>query len=272
MRKINGFLLILFSILLGCSSEQTVNYADKLTGCMTPADIILINEACYVFENQLKEKYPDKELPEAYKAFLFDIGGLIPDFFEKKETLNIIKRIKESQTFDKIWIKANEKINSDKLQKFYEDIIGKYPIVSIEDPFEEEDWNAFHKFTKAVGKKIQIVGDDLFVTNPKLFQKGIEKNSANAILIKLNQIGTVTETLKVISMAREANFGYIISHRSGETEDSFIADLAVATASGQIKTGSTSRSERMAKYNRLITIEEELGSKASFRGKAQYRK
>lgn len=167
---------------------------------------------------------------------------------------------------------GDKKLSSQEMHSFYNDLMKKYPIVSIEDPFNEEDWDAFKKFNDDKGKQVQIVGDDLFVTNPKRFQTGIDRKSANAILIKLNQIGTVSETLKVISMAKESNFGYIISHRSGETENTFIADLAVATSSGQIKTGSTSRSERIAKYNRLITIEEELGSSGKFKGKSQYKK
>ena len=145
---------------------------------------------------------------------------------------------------------------------YYKKLISNYPIKSIEDPFAEEDWDSWKKITNEIGDKVQIVGDDLFVTNEKRLSKGIKEKSANCILIKPNQIGTLTETLDVISMAKTANFNTIISHRSGDTEDTFIADLASATMSSQIKTGSLARSERVAKYNRLLRIEEELGNQA----------
>ena len=145
---------------------------------------------------------------------------------------------------------------------YYKKLISNYPIKSIEDPFAEEDWDSWKKITNEIGDKVQIVGDDLFVTNEKRLSKGIKEKSANCILIKPNQIGTLTETLDVISMAKAANFNTIISHRSGDTEDTFIADLASATMSSQIKTGSLARSERVAKYNRLLRIEEELGNQA----------
>ena len=142
--------------------------------------------------------------------------------------------------------------------------VAKYPIVSIEDGFDENDWNGFSKLTSIIGNKTQIVGDDLFVTNPAFVKRGIQENSANAVLIKVNQIGTITETIQTINLCREAGWNYIISHRSGETEDDFIADLAVAMGGGQIKTGSACRSERIAKYNRLLEIEAELGSSAQY--------
>jgi len=157
--------------------------------------------------------------------------------------------------------------NSDKLIDFYESLIKKYPIVSIEDGFAQNDWKGWQKFTEKCASKIQIVGDDVFVTNPKIFREGIARKVANSILIKLNQIGTVTETLTTIEMAKRAGYTCVISHRSGETEDTFIADLAVATNVGQIKTGSASRSERIAKYNQLLRIEEEMGEGAMFGGK-----
>ena len=147
---------------------------------------------------------------------------------------------------------------------YYEDLIDKYPILSIEDGLAEQDWDGWEAMTNRLEDSIQIVGDDIFVTNPKIFAKGIERGIANSILIKLNQIGTVTETLNAIDMAKEAGYTTIISHRSGETEDTFIADLAVGVNGGQIKTGSMSRSDRTAKYNQLIRIEEELGGGALF--------
>ena len=139
-------------------------------------------------------------------------------------------------------------------------MVSNYPIKSIEDPFAEEDWESWKKITAEIGKNVQIVGDDLFATNSRRLKKGIDYKSANSILIKPNQIGTLSETLEVVSIAKKANFNTIISHRSGDTEDTFIADLAVATESSQIKTGSLARSERVAKYNRLLRIEEELGN------------
>ena len=152
---------------------------------------------------------------------------------------------------------TRKKRNKEKTIEYYSELVKKYPIKSIEDPFKEDDWESWKKLTK--NTNIQIVGDDLFATNIKRLKKGIEEKSANAILVKLNQIGTVSETLDVISWAQKNDFKTIISHRSGDTEDTFIADLAVATNSSQIKTGSLARSERVAKYNRLLRIEEELG-------------
>ncbi len=145
---------------------------------------------------------------------------------------------------------------------YYKKLTSSYPIKSIEDPFAEEDWKSWSKITNEIGNNVQIVGDDLFVTNTERLSKGIKEKSANCILIKPNQIGTLTETLEVISLAKSANFNTIISHRSGDTEDTFISDLAAATMSSQIKTGSLARSERVAKYNRLLRIEEELGKQA----------
>ena len=155
-------------------------------------------------------------------------------------------------------------LTSDEMIEFYQDLISKYPIISIEDALAEEDWNGWKKLTDTIGAKCQLVGDDLFVTNPARLKKGIDAGVANAILIKVNQIGSLTETLRAIKMAQDANYGVIVSHRSGETEDTTIADLAVATNAGQIKTGSMSRTDRMAKYNQLLRIEEELGNAAKY--------
>jgi enolase len=157
-------------------------------------------------------------------------------------------------------------LDSDGMIKFYEQLVAKYPIVSIEDGMSEDDWSGWINLNKALGDKVQLVGDDLFVTNPVRLQQGIEQKAANAILVKVNQIGTLTETLQAIEMAQKASYGVILSHRSGETEDSTIADLAVATNAGQIKTGSLSRSDRTAKYNQLLRIEEELGFNAVYAG------
>jgi len=150
---------------------------------------------------------------------------------------------------------------------FWADWCEKYPIASIEDGLDEDDWNGWKMLTEKLGDKVQLVGDDLFVTNTKRLARGVEEGIANSILIKVNQIGTLTETIEAIQMANKAGFTSVMSHRSGETEDSIIADLAVALNTGQIKTGSASRSDRIAKYNQLLRIEEELGERAYFPGK-----
>jgi enolase len=156
---------------------------------------------------------------------------------------------------------------ADEMVGIYSDWVKKYPIYSIEDGLDQNDWTGYVKFTSELGDKIQIVGDDFFVTNPERLKKGIDMKAANAILIKVNQIGTVSETLEAIRMAQKVGYGVITSHRSGETEDAFISDLAVGTGAGQIKTGSLSRTDRIAKYNQLLRIEEELGDKAVYAGK-----
>ena len=162
--------------------------------------------------------------------------------------------------------KANKDYSSDELIDMYKNLIEKYPIISIEDPLDEEDWEGWKKITAELGSRVQLVGDDLFVTNTERLAKGIEKKCANSILIKLNQIGTVSETLEAIKLAHKAGYTAIVSHRSGETEDTTIADLAVALNCGQIKTGAPCRSERVAKYNQLLRIEEELGEASVYPG------
>ena len=152
------------------------------------------------------------------------------------------------------------------MARFWQDWTRQYPIVSLEDGLAEDDWEGWKYMTQLMGERIQLVGDDLFVTNTKRLQRGIEEGIANSILIKVNQIGTITETLEAIELGRRYGYTSIISHRSGETEDTFIADLAVATGVGQIKTGSASRTDRIAKYNQLLRIEEELGQSAEFLG------
>jgi len=165
----------------------------------------------------------------------------------------------------------NKVLSSEEMIAFYENWVNKYPIVSIEDGLQEDDWSAWTLMTKKLGKKIQIVGDDLFVTNIKRLEKGIQEKSANSILIKLNQIGTISETIDAINMAKKAGYTSVVSHRSGETEDTTIADFVVGLGTGQIKTGSLCRSERVAKYNQLLRIEESLGSKAVFLGKKAFK-
>jgi enolase len=158
-------------------------------------------------------------------------------------------------------------LSSDEMVEYWAAIAQRYPVVSLEDGMAETDWDGWRKLTERLGSGVQLVGDDVFVTNPEILRKGIERGVANSILIKLNQIGTLTETLDTIGVAREAGYRAVISHRSGETEDTFIADLAVATGVGQIKTGAPARTERVAKYNQLLRIEEELGARAHFAGR-----
>ncbi len=195
-----------------------------------------------------------------------DEGGFAPNLQNTEEAIKVIIKAIEKSGLKPgedisicLDVAANE-LSEAKTIDYYSELIKKYPIKSIEDPFAEDDWDSWKKLTK--NTNIQIVGDDLFATNIKRLKKGIEEKSANAILIKLNQIGTVSETLDTISLAQKNDFKTIISHRSGDTEDTFIADLAVASNSSQIKTGSLARSERVAKYNRLLRIEEELGNSA----------
>lgn len=157
-------------------------------------------------------------------------------------------------------------LTSTELVAYYSELVAEFPIVSIEDGLDESDWDGFKHMTEVMGDKVQIVGDDLFVTNPAILAEGIEKGIANSILIKVNQIGTLTETFDAIDMAHRAGYTAVVSHRSGESEDTTIADIAVATNAGQIKTGSMSRTDRIAKYNQLLRIEDELGATAQFRG------
>ena len=212
-----------------------------------------------------------------------DEGGFAPNFNSCAEALDaIIAAIRDagynpgtdisigldvaSSEFykDGVYNFEGKKLSSDEMITFYSDLISQYPIISIVDALAEEDWSGWKKLTDTLGKKCQLVGDDLFVTNPVRLKRGIDSGVANAILIKVNQIGSLTETLRAIRMAQDANYGVVISHRSGETEDTTIADLAVATNAGQIKTGSMSRTDRMAKYNQLLRIEEELGDNATY--------
>ena len=223
-----------------------------------------------------------------YSTGVGDEGGFAPNFKDNEQPLQIIVEAitnagyrpkqdiaialdvaasefynKDTKLYELNKSKAG-KFSTDEMIAWYTQLIDKYPIISIEDPLSENDWKGWAKITKKLGKKIQLVGDDVFVTNPKILKEGIEKGVANAILIKLNQIGTLTETLQTIKLAKDNGYNTIISHRSGETEDTFIADLAVAADAGQIKAGSISRTDRVAKYNQLIRIERDLKKKAKF--------
>ena len=233
--------------------------------------------------HQLKSLLSDAGLSTA----VGDEGGFAPAIGGTEEALSFVARAVESKGYklgDDIVIAIDaaatefykdgqyhlagegRSLASDEMQKMWADLCKNYPIRSIEDPLDEDDWDGFTNLTKMVGDKVQIVGDDLYVTNPTRLSRGISEAAGNAILIKVNQIGTLTETMQAITMAQKAGFGVIISHRSGETEDSFIADLAVATNAGQIKTGALSRSDRLAKYNQLLRIEEELARSAVYGG------
>ena len=236
-------------------------------------------EKCFLVIQNLKKLLQSKKM----LTNVGDEGGFAPSINTNEEALDLIVKAIEKTNLQPgkdivicLDIAANELINAkgeysiqssnftsvDDVIGYYKKLTSRYPIKSIEDPFAEEDWVSWEKITTEIGNNVQIVGDDLFVTNSKRLDKGIKEKSANSILIKPNQIGTLTETLEVISMAKKASLKTIISHRSGDTEDTFIADLAVATMSTQIKTGSLARSERVAKYNRLLRIEEELGNQA----------
>jgi enolase len=237
--------------------------------------------------HHLKKTLHDRKLTTA----VGDEGGFAPDLGSNAEALDFILSAIEKagykageQILLALDVAASEfyeggqyefegkKISSAEMIAYYEGLLRKYPIVSIEDGMAEGDWDGWEAQTRALGSTTQIVGDDLFVTNPAIFAKGIERGIANSILVKVNQIGTLTETLETIEMAKRAGYRSIISHRSGETEDSTIADLAVATNAGQIKTGSASRSDRVAKYNQLLRIEEELGDAAVFAGKGIFKR
>jgi enolase len=217
-----------------------------------------------------------------------DEGGFAPDLGSNEEALEVILTAIERAGFtpgddvvlaldvaaselyrDGSYVfhkSSNEKRSASEMVSFYRDWVDRYPIRSLEDALDENDWDGWKELTVAVGDRAQLVGDDLFVTSTERLQEGIRRGVANAILIKVNQIGTLTETLEAIETAKRAGYNSVISHRSGETEDTFIADLSVATGVGQIKTGSASRTDRVAKYNQLLRIEEELGSAARYLG------
>ncbi|MGD9182260.1 MAG: phosphopyruvate hydratase, partial [Desulfobacterales bacterium] len=230
---------------------------------------------------QLKNILKDQE----FNTAVGDEGGFAPDLesneaaiqhilqaieaagYKPGKDMGLALDVAASEIFKRgkyILKSENKKLNARQMIDYYEGLIDKYPILSIEDGLAEGDWDGWKIMTDRLESTVQIVGDDIFVTNPKIFNKGIEQGIANSILIKLNQIGTVTETLDAIELAKQVGYTTVISHRSGETEDTFIADLVVGVNGGQIKTGSLSRSDRVAKYNQLIRIEEELGAAAYF--------
>ncbi|MDY0384339.1 phosphopyruvate hydratase [Trichlorobacter sp.] len=228
---------------------------------------------------------------KGYNTAVGDEGGFAPNLKSNEEALEVIMEaivkagykpgddvllaldVASSELFDKekgtytLENEAQKVKTREEMVQFYENLVNKYPIISIEDGMAENDWDGWKLLTDRLGKRVQIVGDDLFVTNPAILKEGIQKGIANSILIKLNQIGTLTETLEAIEMAKRAGYTTVISHRSGETEDTTLADLAVAVNAGQIKTGSLCRTDRVAKYNQLLRIEDELDTTAQFKGK-----
>ena len=229
---------------------------------------------------------------KGYNTSVGDEGGFAPNLKSNEEALSLIMTAIEKANYrpgqdimialdsaassffskGKYILSAEKKPqkSAEEMVKFYADLVQKYPIISLEDGLAEDDWTGWKLLTDELGGKIQIVGDDIFVTNIKRLEKGISMGVANSVLIKLNQIGTLTETLETMERAKEASYTCVVSHRSGETEDTFMADVTVAANCGQIKSGSLSRSERLAKYNQLLRIEEELGDAANYRGKAAF--
>jgi enolase len=274
--------------------EHADNNVDIQEFMISPAGADEFREAlrmgAEVFHN-LKKVLSKKN----YNTSVGDEGGFAPDLKSNEEALQVILEAIEkagykpgedificldpasSEFYDKekglyILSSENKKLSSEEMVDYYANWVDKYPIVSIEDGLDENDWDGWKVMTEKLGSKIQLVGDDIFVTNREKLSRGINENIANSILIKLNQIGTITETLDTIEMAHKAGYTTVVSHRSGETEDTTIADFVVAVNSGQIKTGSASRSDRIAKYNQLLRIEDMLGESAKFLGKATYGK
>jgi enolase len=268
----------------GSHADNTVDLQEFMImplGAKTFREALQMNtEVFHTLKKYLQEN--------GYATGVGDEGGFAPNLKSNEEALQIIVKAIELADYrpgEDIYIALdpaasefykngkynltaeNVALSSEEMVDYYTKLVDKYPIISIEDGLAEDDWKGFKLMNERLGDKIQIVGDDLFVTNVERLQTGIEEKAANSILIKLNQIGTLTETLDTIELAKTNNFTTVISHRSGETSDTVIADLAVAVNSGQIKTGSICRSERIAKYNQLLRIEEELGESAKFLGK-----
>jgi len=267
----------------GAHADNSVDLQEFMimpVGAPTMAEAIRYGAEVF---HALKKVLSDKGLNTA----VGDEGGFAPDLSSNEEAISIILQAVEKAGYkpgEDIYIaidaassefykngqyvlaSENKSLSADQFVDVLEDWVSKYPIISIEDGMDESDWDGWKQLTERLGKKVQLVGDDLFVTNTRILQEGIDKGIANSILIKVNQIGTLSETLDAIAMAKRANYTAVISHRSGETEDTTIADLAVATCAGQIKTGSMSRSDRVAKYNQLLRIAEQLGNRAQYAG------
>ncbi|MGC8764481.1 MAG: phosphopyruvate hydratase [Brevinematia bacterium] len=274
----------------GKHADNTVDLQEFMimpVGAPTLKDaLIYLAETFHALKSILKSK--------GYSTAVGDEGGFAPNLKSNEEPLELLVEAIEKAGYKpgkdifialdpaaselwseaekdgkkgyKFWKSSKEILSSEQMVDFYEKMVEKYPIISLEDGLGENDWEGWKLLTERLGKKIQLVGDDIFVTNPKILKEGIQKGIANSILIKLNQIGTLTETIDAVEMAKQAGYTAVVSHRSGETEDTTIADFVVALNTGQIKTGSMSRTDRIAKYNQLIRIEEELGDMAKFPG------
>lgn len=269
----------------GSHADNNVDFQEFMimpVGANSLSDAVRMGaEVFHNLKNVLKDK--------GYNTSVGDEGGFAPNLKSNEEAVQMVMRGIEKAGYkpgDDVLIamdcaasefyengkytldaESKPEKSTEEMIKLYEELVGKYPIISIEDGLSEGDWDGWKELTKRLGKKVQLVGDDIFVTNTSILRKGISQGIANSILIKLNQIGTLTETLDAVEMAKRAGYTTIISHRSGETEDTTIADVSVACNTGQIKTGSMSRTDRVAKYNQLIRIEEELGKSAVFKGK-----
>lgn len=269
----------------GSHADNNVDFQEFMimpVGANSLSDAVRMGaEVFHNLKNVLKDK--------GYNTSVGDEGGFAPNLKSNEEAVQMVMKGIEKAGYkpgDDVLIamdcaasefyengkyildaESKPEKSTEEMIKLYEELVGKYPIISIEDGLSEGDWDGWKELTKRLGKRVQLVGDDIFVTNTSILRKGISQGIANSILIKLNQIGTLTETLDAVEMAKRAGYTTIISHRSGETEDTTIADVSVACNTGQIKTGSMSRTDRVAKYNQLIRIEEELGKSAVFKGK-----
>lgn len=281
------------AVLLPVPMMNIVNGGAHASNNLDIQEIMIMPVAARTFSESLRtgaeifHKLKEELQKDGLSTAVGDEGGFAPDFSSNEAAIEYVLRaidsagyqpgkevylsldmasseLYEEATDNYLFASKNEKLTGGDLVSVLSEWVRKYPIVSIEDGISENDWKSWKLLTQKLGSKVQLVGDDIFVTNPQIFYRGIQENIANAVLIKPNQVGSLTETLATVGMAKQANYGVIISHRSGETEDTTIADLAVATQSGQIKTGSLCRSERIAKYNRLLAIEEALGSRAEY--------
>jgi enolase len=273
----------------GAHADNKIHFQEFMilpTGAPSFAEALRIGAECF---HALRDVLHDAGLATA----VGDEGGFAPDLDSNQAAVEMLLRgieragyrpgedvhlgldVAASEFFDgeRYVLEGEGTVRSrDEMVRLYQDWVARYPIVTIEDGLAEGDWDGWKQLTDALGSRVQLVGDDLFVTNPKILREGIARGVANAILVKVNQIGTLTETLEAIALAESSGYGTVISHRSGETEDTTIADLAAGTAAGQLKTGSLSRSDRVAKYNQLLRIEGELGPAARFAGRGALRR
>ena len=295
-KSLYEFLLTDQEYILPCPLMNIINGGAHANNGLDIQEFMIIPAGFKSFSDSLRAGVETflklKELlnKKSYSTAVGDEGGFAPDLKTNEEALNLILDsitlagyepgkniflaldVASSELYNQgKYSYDKELLSSSELIDVYKDLTSKFPIISIEDPLDEDDWESWKSITKSLGNSIQLVGDDLFVTNKSKLQMGIDTNAANSILVKINQIGSISETLDTINMAKNNNFSYIISHRSGETEDSSIADISVGTKSGQIKTGSCSRSDRTAKYNQLLRIEDQLKGKCEFAGLSTFK-